>query len=267
MVIGENPCVRSGAPVQIGWVPQATITINLDTYELSRQRNRRPRRNLILKAPQRAAILLRAGHSLLAIVEASNKAALIRKSRVATQLILKKKQGWERLNTVPKGLVKSVKKIVVSRKASLGSPENEVRKSMKVSNSFQQRLSSLIKERNASTTCDTEDTAQPKMNKAKDSMLFFHGKRMDSPSSSQGCNGKNASWDDGPQKDKKPSDAMLSILNLNRSGGSGMSMSKSKSTHRNLGGTMSSHRNLGSTMSMSSFGSSISRSSNKNPAG
>ena len=111
MVIGDNPSVSSGAPVQIGWVPQGIFTINLDVYEHFQRGNRRQMKKLILKTPQRTNILLRAGYSLNAIVAASITAALIRKSR---REALNKKQGWERFNTIHKGLVKSVKNIVVA---------------------------------------------------------------------------------------------------------------------------------------------------------
>jgi hypothetical protein len=113
MVIGDNPSVSSGAPVQIGWVPQTIITRNLDLYEHLRQFSRRPRRKeLILKAPQRAAILLSAGYRPEEIAAASIKADLIRKSRIESLVL--KKQGWVRFSTIPKGLVQSVKNNVVA---------------------------------------------------------------------------------------------------------------------------------------------------------
>jgi hypothetical protein len=113
MVIGDNPSVSSGAPVQIGWVPQATMTRNLDLYEHLRAGSRRHKRTLLLNVPQRATILLKAGHPLEDIVEATMKADLIRKSRVENL----KKQGWERrigttvfetTGRIPKGLVNGV---------------------------------------------------------------------------------------------------------------------------------------------------------------
>lgn len=112
MVMGDHPSVSSGAPVQIGWIPQATFTINLDVYEHYRRGTRRQIKKLILKTPQRTNILLRAGFSLKAIVAASITADLIRMSR---RDALNKKQGsWERFSTIHKGLVKSVKNIVVA---------------------------------------------------------------------------------------------------------------------------------------------------------
>jgi hypothetical protein len=114
MEIGDNPSVNSGAPVQIGWVPQATMRRNLDMYEHFREGNRRHVRKLILNVPQRLNILLRAGYPLEDIVAAALAADLIQKSRAENNV---KKQGWERFSKVlektgyriiPKGLVNGV---------------------------------------------------------------------------------------------------------------------------------------------------------------
>jgi hypothetical protein len=114
MVIGDNPGVSSGAPVQIGWVPQSTITMNLDLHEHFREGNRSHKKKLILKVHQRVDILLRAGYPLEAIVAAAIKTDLIRNSRVEN--LVDKKEGWERFSIVllektgriPKGLVNGV---------------------------------------------------------------------------------------------------------------------------------------------------------------
>ena len=94
MEIGDNPSVKSGAPVQIGWVPQATTTRNLDMYEHFREESRRCNRNLKLEGQQRLNILLRAGYPLEDIVAAAMAADWIQNSRVENV----KKQRWERLN-------------------------------------------------------------------------------------------------------------------------------------------------------------------------
>jgi hypothetical protein len=92
MMIGDNPSVSSGAPIQIGWVPQSTITRNLDMYEHFREGSRLHKKKLIMKVPERLNILLRAGYTLEDIVAAGITADLIQKRRVEN--LLKKKQGW-----------------------------------------------------------------------------------------------------------------------------------------------------------------------------
>jgi hypothetical protein len=93
MMIGDNPSVSSGAPIQIGWVPQSTITRNLDMYEHFREGKRRHDEKLIMKVPERLNILLRAGYSLEDIVAAAMTADSIQKRIIEN---LKKKQGWTR---------------------------------------------------------------------------------------------------------------------------------------------------------------------------
>jgi hypothetical protein len=106
MVIGDNPSVNCGAPVQIGWVPQATITRNLDMYEHFREENRRCNRDLILEVPQRLNILLRAGYPLEDIVAAAMAADVIQNSRIKNV----KKQSWKRFN----GIITKTGDILVS---------------------------------------------------------------------------------------------------------------------------------------------------------
>ena len=217
-----------------------------------------------------------------------------------------RKDRWSRLarqekDTALVAKTKRPKLLKASSSACLGEQRKVSRVSSESSLSMPRRRLSPIRVRDANATWDTEDTAQPKMNKAKDSMLCLQRKRMESPVS-QGNNGKNASWDNKnrPQKNQKPSAAMMSLLILEGSGGSGMSMSKSTSAHTNLASGMSSrssnnpggtkrssstlggssaktgmcmsksksaHTNLGSTMSsQTNLGSGMSKPSN-NPGG
>ena len=98
MEIGDNPSVKSGAPVQIGWVPQATTTRNLDMYEHFREESRRCNRDLKLEGQQRLDILLRAGYQLEDIVAAALAADWIQNSRAGNSV--KKQPRWQRLNGV-----------------------------------------------------------------------------------------------------------------------------------------------------------------------
>jgi hypothetical protein len=117
MVLGDNPSVSSGVPVQIGWVPQATTTRNLNLYEHFKEESKRNKKSLVLKVPDRASILLRAGYPLESIVRAAMTADMIRQSRLDNLIKINnknnnnKKQGWERLGTV----IKSVKNMVQPR--------------------------------------------------------------------------------------------------------------------------------------------------------
>ena len=143
MVIGDNPSVKSGAPVQIGWVPQSTITRNLDMYEHFREESRRCNRiDLKMESQQRLDILLRAGYPLEEIVAAAMAADLIQKDNSRVENVKKqndsrvenvvKKQRWQRLNGVIMktgdillSTSKTVKKIVVAPMRQRSVPAKE----------------------------------------------------------------------------------------------------------------------------------------------
>ena len=111
MVMGDNPSVKSGAPVQLGWVPQATTTRNLDMYEHFREESRRCKRDLKLEGQQRLDILLRAGYPLEDVVAATMAADWIQNSRVKNV----KKQRWGRFN----GVITKTSDILVSTRKTV----------------------------------------------------------------------------------------------------------------------------------------------------
>lgn len=62
MVLGDNPCVRSGPPVSIGWEVQDEYHDDLENHERSRG-PRRETREMVISRPNREALLRAAGHS------------------------------------------------------------------------------------------------------------------------------------------------------------------------------------------------------------
>ena len=111
IILGDNPACSSGAPIQIGWKAQESISRNLDMYEYCRQDERKVGKKLVLPVQRRAQILLRAGYSLEKIGNAVMEVEMIQKQRRETL----SKQGWDRVaqvlestGRIPKGLMKGV---------------------------------------------------------------------------------------------------------------------------------------------------------------
>jgi hypothetical protein len=126
IILGDNPGVSSGAPIQIGWEPIGIKSRNLEMFEYTHQ-NRRRGGELKITVEKRGRLLLRAGYSMEAIGEAALTAGKIRKERVETL----QRQGWDRVTLAMlrtgrlpkdvihgKGVVKTGKEVLTHRSQS-----------------------------------------------------------------------------------------------------------------------------------------------------
>jgi hypothetical protein len=94
MEIGDNPSVRGGCPLTIGWHMQSMSNFDLDSYEEMRPPNeRRQRRSLRLTSERRTQILLNHGHTPTEIASKTLEALKVKDSRE----IRKKNQKYDRL--------------------------------------------------------------------------------------------------------------------------------------------------------------------------
>jgi hypothetical protein len=116
MELGDHPSCSSGAPVQLGWEPQAVSKRNLELYEYVRGERRRGRRELAIPVQRRGQLLLQAGYSLEEIGNAAMEVQTIKKLRSDTL----KNQGWDRANLIlettgklPRGIVSGLASLVI----------------------------------------------------------------------------------------------------------------------------------------------------------
>ncbi|KAG7355100.1 hypothetical protein IV203_004456 [Nitzschia inconspicua] len=95
--LGDNPSVNGGCPIQIGWEPLQTIAFDVDEYEGLRTKNNRQQRNreqMRLPAHVRDHLAKQAGASRSEMLEATQQAQLISKSRYRSI----KAQPWDKLH-------------------------------------------------------------------------------------------------------------------------------------------------------------------------
>ena len=87
MVLGDHPNVSSGAPIQLGWKPQAEVTHNLELYEYCKAAeddaltNKKASR---IPVEKRGLILLQAGYTPEEIGRAAVQADFIKRRRAET---------------------------------------------------------------------------------------------------------------------------------------------------------------------------------------
>lgn len=83
--LSDNPAF-SGPPIGIGWSydPNENIMVDLEQYECEREGWRRTRRELIIPAPIRVAMLKEAGYSRSEIAIAAKTAQKVTRKRMAT---------------------------------------------------------------------------------------------------------------------------------------------------------------------------------------
>mmetsp|Transcript_149204 Transcript_149204/g.212073 ORF Transcript_149204/g.212073 Transcript_149204/m.212073 type:complete len:146 (+) Transcript_149204:67-504(+) len=70
IILGVNPAVNGGAPVEIGWELLETTKREVELYDFLRKDQRKTsRKSMVMSVPQRAQILMGAGYSIDEIAE------------------------------------------------------------------------------------------------------------------------------------------------------------------------------------------------------
>eukprot|EP00525_Craspedostauros_australis_P000933 CAMPEP_0198117160 /NCGR_PEP_ID=MMETSP1442-20131203/16723_1 /TAXON_ID= /ORGANISM="Craspedostauros australis, Strain CCMP3328" /LENGTH=171 /DNA_ID=CAMNT_0043775147 /DNA_START=109 /DNA_END=624 /DNA_ORIENTATION=- len=113
MILGDNPAVSEGAPIQMDWEAVDTVTQSMELYEYIRNNDggskRRRGKKLQMSTEKRGRIVLQAGYSLTDIANAVMEVEAIKKSRAES---LTKADGWERLGLLLKNTGKLPKDII-----------------------------------------------------------------------------------------------------------------------------------------------------------
>lgn len=83
IVLGENPAVSSGAPIELGWKLEKVYHRELQLYEYLRSdlRTRRDRKSLTIPVSDRTQLLLDSGYSLEDIGAATERAEEVQRQR------------------------------------------------------------------------------------------------------------------------------------------------------------------------------------------
>lgn len=117
--LGDHPSCSSGAPIQIGWEPQAVFKRNLDLYEYMREGERRHgRKQLSIPVKRRSKLLIESGYSLDEIVDATLKVETAKELRAETlKLDTNGKLPKDILTGFAKLVIKPVRKTVQARSA------------------------------------------------------------------------------------------------------------------------------------------------------
>ncbi|CAB9505222.1 expressed unknown protein [Seminavis robusta] len=82
IVLGDNPAVSKGAPLQITWDYHNEDVIDVDIFEQCREPVRRHRKKIVLSARKRAKILLGAGHTVEEIADMTLQCQNSKRQRV-----------------------------------------------------------------------------------------------------------------------------------------------------------------------------------------
>lgn len=91
-ILGDNPAVSKGAPLQIDWDYHNEDVIDVDIFEHCREPVRRHRKKIVLSARKRAKILLSAGHTVEEIADMTLQCQVAKKHRVES---VKNAGAWE----------------------------------------------------------------------------------------------------------------------------------------------------------------------------
>lgn len=140
MILGENPAVSGGAPVEIGWEPMQVLTQQVEVYDFLRETNRRrrlassstsslqktigsstesqqTRRVRTLSVTKRAQLLMRAGYSIDEIADTVMRVEVIQQQREESLKSLSLNDRMLKLfhstGSFPSNLVKGVLKNVL----------------------------------------------------------------------------------------------------------------------------------------------------------
>jgi hypothetical protein len=112
--LGDNPNVREGAPLTIGWKHIKKNACAIDHFEYVRKsRPRRCRKELVLNCAQRDAILLGLGYSMLEIDIASQEAQAIRVSRLNSI----KNSTWSKFRSIVERTKETMPRLIAGRTA------------------------------------------------------------------------------------------------------------------------------------------------------
>ena len=96
IILGDNPAVSSGAPIQIDWDAQCDAIHHIDYYELIRLQERRTqRKEFLLPVGVRARMLLTAGYTIHEIAGATVEANACKISRYESAT---RQDNWERID-------------------------------------------------------------------------------------------------------------------------------------------------------------------------
>lgn len=103
IVLGDNPCVTDGLPIQLGWNIQATNYRNLDLFEHFRASGgaQRPRR---LTKERRSELLLKSGVTPEEMKECEEELTVCQKLREETL----REVGIRSIENVPKEILKKM---------------------------------------------------------------------------------------------------------------------------------------------------------------
>jgi len=111
MVLGDNPCVRSGPPVSIGWEVQDEYHDDLENHERSRG-PRRENREMVISRPNREALLRAAGHSKSEFASVIRRTNRIKTQRMSSARKVSSTKFEEKIEKV----IKRIKRLFVKKK-------------------------------------------------------------------------------------------------------------------------------------------------------
>lgn len=109
MEIGDNPSVKSGCPVRLGDEVLSRNRVDINQFEAMKV-ERRTKNKLRMDAPERSAILIRAGYTVNQIIESCVLANEIKKQREESY----SKQPWDNLSYALATPGRRVKKMFVA---------------------------------------------------------------------------------------------------------------------------------------------------------
>jgi hypothetical protein len=112
--LGDNPNVREGAPLTIGWKHTKKNAYDINHFEFVRKsRPRRCRKELVLNCAQRDAMLLGLGYSMQEIDIAAQEAQAIRVSRLNSI----KNSTWSKFRSIVERTKETMPRLIAGRTA------------------------------------------------------------------------------------------------------------------------------------------------------
>ena len=115
VILGDNPACANGVPVTIDWKPVQSSTTEVELHDYIRATQRRHGKELVLPVQDRTQMVLDAGSSMEDVANTVLEVDQIRKDRAETfntsEFGEKMQIFQERLERLPKGIVKNVLKL------------------------------------------------------------------------------------------------------------------------------------------------------------